>query len=378
MARAYTPGLKVSARTRHRAERLLPIGGTVTVAAGDKVEARQVVARTLIPGDITPLNMASLLGVPPADVPECMLKKVGARIGEGEILARTKGMFGFFQSERLSPVGGTIEVVSSVTGQVLIRGEPLPLELEAYLAGTVVEVIDGEGCIVEADAGLVQGIFGIGGEAHGNLRLATRRAGEPLDADAIHPDMRGAVIVGGARVTGEAIVKAREVGVSALVVGGIDDADLERLLGYDLGVAITGSEDVGLTLVVTEGFGNIAMAERTFSLFGLREGAEASVNGATQIRAGVLRPEVVMPFTDRDGELPPMPPPGGEPHALDAGMPVRIVREPYFGLIGSVGALPHEPQVLESGARARVVEVKLDSGGNVIIPRANVELIESG
>ena len=31
------------------------------------------------------------------------------------------------------------------------------------------------------------------------------------------------------------------------------------MLGYDLGVAVTGSEKLGLTLIITEGFGEIAM-----------------------------------------------------------------------------------------------------------------------
>jgi hypothetical protein len=57
-------------------------------------------------------------------------------------------------------------------------------------------------------------------------------------------------------------------------------------------------------------------------------------------------------------------------------MPVRIIRDPYFGLIGTVKALPHEPHVLASGSKARVLEVKLSSGESVMIPRANVELIE--
>ena len=33
------------------------------------------------------------------------------------------------------------------------------------------------------------------------------------------------------------------------------------MLGYDLGVAITGSERIGLTVVITEGFGEIAMSD---------------------------------------------------------------------------------------------------------------------
>ena len=74
-----------------------------------------------------------------------------------------------------------------------------------------------------------------------------------------------------------------------------DDSDLKEILGYDLGVAITGTERIGLTLIVTEGFGDIAMAERTFDLLNKREGDFAAINGTTQIRAGVMRPEVVIP-----------------------------------------------------------------------------------
>jgi hypothetical protein len=56
---------------------------------------------------------------------------------------------------------------------------------------------------------------------------------------------------------------------------------------------------------------------------------------------------------------------------------VRIIRDPYFGVLGTVGDLPAEPHVLGSGSKARVLEVKLDSGESVIVPRANVELIEA-
>ena len=45
-----------------------------------------------------------------------------------------------------------------------------------------------------------------------------------------------------------------------------------------------------------EGFGDIAMAQRTFELMRSHDGRMASVNGATQIRAGVMRPEIVIPL----------------------------------------------------------------------------------
>lgn len=370
---AYTPGLKVVDAMRYTARRLLPIPGTVLVTQDDLVDARQVVAETFMPGDIAPLNLAKLLSMPPSDVPDCILKKEGDRVEAGEVLARTKGIFGKFRTEYKSESAGTIESISAVTGQVILRGAPQPVQVKAYLTGRVVQVIPGEGCTIEADVSFVQGIFGIGGETFGPLRMACKRHDQELAEDLITADLKGCVAVGGARVTAQAIERARKCGVSAVIAGGIDDADLEAVLGYNLGVAITGSERIGLTVVITEGFGEIAMARRTFELLASHDGDEAAVNGTTQIRAGVMRPEIVIPLkADRRVEIASAAAEG----RLAIGAPVRVIRDPYFGLIGKVTALPPEPQTLQSGSKARVLEVTFESGEGVIIPRANVELIE--
>jgi hypothetical protein len=374
MATAYTPGLTVTSRTTHQVRRLLPIPGDVLVKVGDEVGAEDVVAETFMPGDITPLNIANLLSLPPPDVPECMLKSEGDRIEIDEPLARTKGIFGLLKNTCKSKVAGTVETISSVTGQVMVRGEPEPVQVRAYLTGRVVEVIPNEGCVIEADLTFIQGIFGIGGETYGRIVMACASHEQELTADLIKPVMANCIIVGGARMTDEAISRARDIGAVAVVSGGMDDEDLRDFLGYDLGVAITGTEDVNLTIVVTEGFGEIAMAQRTFDLLASRAGADASLNGATQIRAGVMRPEILIPLTGEAGSRDAVA--GQETGQLDVGRPVRIIRDPYFGLIGSVHALPPEPRVLDSGSKARVLEVKLDSGESVTIPRANVELIE--
>ncbi|MCA9032919.1 MAG: hypothetical protein KDA66_19025, partial [Planctomycetaceae bacterium] len=155
--------------------------------------------------------------------------------------------------------------------------------------------------------------------------------------------------------------------------GGIDDHDLKQILGYDLGVAITGTEQLGITLIITEGFGDIAMARRTFALFQEREGAAAAVNGATQIRAGVLRPEIVIPWHDGKPADDTAARVGGG--ALEVGAKVRIIRDPYFGVLAEVAAMPPEPEVLGSGSKARVVQLQTTSGDVVTVPRANVEIL---
>jgi hypothetical protein len=361
-----------------RRRRMLPIRGQVLVRAGDNVAARDVIAQTLLPGPVTPVNVANLLSIPPADLPGAMLKGQGENVAAGELLARSKGMFGWFKKDCPSPAAGIVEAISSVTGQVMLRGDPLPVQLRAFLSGTIVEVLAEEGATIEAEGSFVQGIFGIGGEAFGPIHIACRNPEQVLAADFITGQMRGAVVVGGGRVTAEALDRAKTVGVSAIITGGIDDQDLRDFLGYDLGVATTGSETAGLTLIITEGFGEIAMAGRTHELLVSRAGSDAAVTGATQIRAGVLRPEILIPWEGKAATSSTGPSAAEDlnEHVLRPGISVRIIRDPYFGIIGTAVALPSEPRVLGSGSKARVLEVKLPSGEQVCVPRANVELIE--
>lgn len=353
---------------------MLPIPGEVLVSVGDRLSAREVVARTYLPGDVLPFNLSNILGVTATDVPRCMLKKQGDTIVREELIARSPGIFGLFQKEAHSPGEGTVETISQVTGQVILRGEKRPVEVLAYLAGEVVEVIPEQGVDIEADVAMVQGILGIGGETFGNIRLACGSAEIPLTPDLIRDDMRDQIVIGGARMTGEAVHRAIEVGAAAVISGGMDDQDLKEILGHDLGVAITGSEAIGTTLIITEGFGDIAMAGRTFELFKQFSGREAAVNGATQIRAGVQRPEILIPL--RPEEVTPDEELSTEHGMLAPGARVRMIRDPYFGLLGEVTDLPHELHALESGSKARVLTVQVDDGRQLTVPRANVELIE--
>lgn len=392
MAKAFTPGLKVSARTTYRARRLLPITGEVTVKKGDRVGADAVVAQTFMEGDVFPLRMANMLSAQPKELPALMLKRVGEAVKEGEAIARSKGIFGLMKTEVKSSATGVIESVSDSTGMVIVRGPKLPVSVRAYIAGDVVDVIANEGVVIQNNVALIQGIFGVGGETHGTLRVVCKTPDEPLDEKHIVGDLRGCIVVGGGRMTAGAIRKAKEVGAAAVVSGGIDDHDLRDFLGYDIGVAVTGSEKMGITLIITEGFGDIAMAQRTFELMRAHNGRMASVNGSTQIRAGVMRPEIVIPLEDEasggaggggsaggaagTGASEAAAAGGAVAGFLEIGTMIRIIRDPYFGLLGTVKALPEQPAVLGSGSKARVLDVALVDGRTVTVPRANVEVIE--
>lgn len=371
MGSAYTPGLKVSASTTIRKSRRLPLKGEVTASVGDLVEPGTVVARTDIPGILRTVRASERLGLDADEIAGAARVEVGQQVEAGDVIAETKAFFGLFKSDCRSPVDGTVEIINSITGHISIREKPNPIEVQAYVRGRVAEVMESEGVVVETRGALVQGIFGVGGERQGLLRVLAESPDDVLEADRILPEHAGCVVVGGANVTGEALRRAVEIGAAGVVVGAIVDRDLIDFLGYDIGVAITGHESISVTLVLTEGFGTIRMAERTFRLLRSLEGRMASINGATQIRAGVIRPEVIVPGDPEDAEES-----GARSQELAEGTLIRIIREPDFGQLAEVSDLPHALQEIPTGAHVRVLVARLPDGREVLVPRANVEIIE--
>ena len=282
-----------------------------------------------------------------------------------------------------SPFAGKIELISATTGHVGVREAPTPVERDAYIRGTVVRVIPKmRAWSWPAKARWCRGFSAWA--ANVRAKLSSSRSGpdnQPLTDALISESHRGKIIVGGSNVSGAALRKAAQVGVVGIVAGGVIDRELMDYLaealnqpGYDIGVAITGQEPIAFTLMITEGFGEIAMSNRAFALFQSLQGETASINGATQIRAGVIRPEVIVPLSDTlearqedDAE-------GGQ---LSIGTPIRVIREPYFGILGTVSGLPTELVKVESETMVRVLETHLADGRTVTVPRANVEIIET-
>ena len=374
MAHSYTPGLKVLKNTKILKERRLPLKGSVDTSVGDTVAPGDTIAKTDLPGNVQMVNIANQLNVDASDVETVMIAKEGSKVSKNDLIAQTNGIFGYFKSSVNSPVDGTIESVSNITGQVVIREAPIPVEVDAYIRGVVDEVITEEGVVIKSYGSFVQGIFGIGGESRGEIKMLSENRTSEISVDMIKPEHEGLIIVGGSFISLEAYKKALECKVAGVVVGGFNYYDLEEILGYTLGVAITGSEELITSLIVTEGYGKIQMGQQTFDLLKENSGRLASINGATQIRAGVIRPEIIIPTNassqkDSDENSKKM-------SGMTEGSLVRVIRSPNFGKIGSVKELPSELRKMESETMVRVAIIDID-GKLIEIPRSNLEVVET-
>jgi len=374
MSKSYTPGLVVLENTKIRKLRQLPMKGKVKVEVGEVVTTDKVIASTDIPGNVQMLNVANKLNIEPENIDQCMLVNIDEKVKKGQIIAENKGIFGLFKSSLKSPIDGSIANISNVTGQIIISEPPIPIEVDSYISGNVVEVIEEEGAVVEVEGAHIQGILGIGSEKHGEILVLSDNRNEPISQDMINESHENKILIGGSYLSVNAYQKAQSIGVSGIVVGGFDYDSLSDLLGYQLGVAITGSEEVKTSIVMTEGFGKISMAEKTFNLFKKFNNKIASMNGATQIRAGVIRPEVIIPtvgdsFNSKIKSL------SEDDMIISVDSNVRVIRTPYFGRVGKVISLPSELMEMESETIVRVAEVKFLDGEIAIIPRANLEMI---
>jgi hypothetical protein len=340
------------------------------VQVGDHVEASTPVALSEMPGELRIVRAAQDLGIEGDDFVRSLRVEVGRSVDKGEILCEHTGFFGLFRSEVIAPVRGTIEFITPGTGHLGIRAPAKILTLEAYLKGTVVEIGAGHSVTVETVGAYVQGIFGVGGERWGTLEMLNVAPDKRLTVDDVPVECSGKVLVGGCCPSAETLSRAASLGAKGFVTGSIDDQALASYLGFELGVAVTGDEPISMSVIVTEGFGSLAIGERVLGILRPLQGRSCSLNGTTQVRAGAIRPELIVPSDGAESDR------SRNTADLVVGARVRIIREPHFGAEGIVTEMPTATAIIPTGARCRVLKLALQpSADEVVVARANVELV---
>lgn len=384
-----TPQPAIAPNIMVRKTRRLPVAGDIVVRIGARVSADDIVARATMPSTPQQVPVAGPLGVQPKAGVRFLSRPVGAAIMEGDTLAqRRQGL-----SKKLlvrSPVTGTLTAYDPVSGSATVTPNGTQFELTANIDGVVTEHIPYRGVVIDTPAALVRGIVGVGGEGHGVLQVAVTGPDEELTAAGISARLAYAIVLGGGTTTAAALQQAVEHNVRAVIVGSIPEAELRAFLGYSEGLAgwglgrrgwefpppVISAQPVArppLTLIVVEGFGRGPMTSKAWELLASFDGQEVSVDGTTQLRNGLRRPEIIVPLARAAGTAPyETTAPAPSVRAL-----VRLIAPPYLGQTGRITALSSGKQPLPSGLSALAAEVALAGGGAPVwVPLTNLEVLE--
>lgn len=188
-------------------------GDRALVAPGDVVAPDDpVVERLRDPG----VEDALVAGGPDA--------RVGAR-WTGEAAGTLRRRVQVADGELLAPHpggGGRWRVVTAEQRDVVA----------SPVAGAVVAVRPGVAIEIELSGSTLRGVLAAGTISHGRLELATDRGGE-VRSGSLDVGRAGSVLVVGARIDAEALIRARAMGVRGIVVASLAGKDLRDFLASE-------------------------------------------------------------------------------------------------------------------------------------------------
>ena len=256
------------------------------------------------------MEIAKHLEIKPRDLRRYFSHEVGDFVQKGQTIAsKTTGnsvmdifntIFESKQDKSLSMVKahghhftfkststGYITAIDTEKGTVTVQYKSKPEVLKSFVNGRVVKVHKDISVDLKINGSYAYCIIGFGGENYGQLAFS-------YDNKNISEKHEGKIVVFTGPVTKSTLESARQFKVKGIIAPSISNADWVDFCGKEIGVAVTGKENIGFTLMLTEGFGFKEMNADYKEYFAQNEGAVASLNGRTQIRAGVIRPRIII------------------------------------------------------------------------------------
>lgn len=325
----------------------------ILVSEGQVVTPDEQIAQTNQSLGYRVVPAARILKVGSSAVPLALGKPIGSRVYKGEVLAKVKKLFGLSSQFLLAPTDGIIERVQE-NGDIIIRYAAYTLRANAEVWGKVTHISQGNITILTHVA-RIHGVVAQGKKRGGFIEIMPNLDSFLLPSH-ITPAMAGHILIGG-KISSEATIKkAIMMNVSGLVVGGVHARILSR------NQAALGMEDIGITLLLTEGFGQLAIGKdvqaflsRNKERYGIIDGQSATLTIPMQSHECYsLQPKTIA--------------------GLKVGAKVRVIAGANLGWQGTIRELPASPERLNSGLIASVACI--DDGVTIRrIPKRNIELL---
>ncbi len=230
------------------------------------------------------VRVAEKLGVKPSSFKGYLKKSKGDFVTRGELLA-VKDWKKFDQVVRV-PTTGNITEVDGKKGTVTIQYLRRNLKLSSRLDARVVSIAKNRFLELEYEGTSLTGCIGFGKTADGTLAWMDSFTEASLTA--------GSLAAFPFALNSEQLQIAMRNKLAGVIVPSLQEEDVVRLLDYELGVGITGDEELPFSLILMHGFGSLNLAPETAWALQQNSGRHAVLFPRTQIRAGVVRPSLVI------------------------------------------------------------------------------------
>jgi len=334
-------------------ERVLPMPGKVNVHVNQRVSPTDVVAETTFAREHVLLDVSRTFSISASEAEKLIRVHEGDRLEKGALIAEQPGLF---PNTIKAPRAGRVMICGS--GQVLMEVGDARVELRAGLPGIVTQIIPDKGVVIRTAGALIQGVWGNGRIDNGIMTSVLDKPDDILSAGRLDVSLRGSVLVAGHVRDMETLKAAADLPVRGLILSSISSTLIEA--AYKMRYPI----------LVTEGFGAMAMNSAAFKLLTTSNKREATVNADHFDRYTGTRPEVIipLPITNEPEE------PNQYEH-FELGRHVRMRRPPNTGMLGTITALPAGLSLLPSGLRAPAAEVKLENSDVLLVPLVNLEVV---
>lgn len=185
-----------------------------------------------------------------------------------------------------APNTGHITDIDENKGIVTIQYIRKPINYPVQLNCKVLDVQDRIGIKVEYEAIEYQGVIGFGKSNFGNLLLIQ----DIYDT----PDLLGKIVVLDNDVSLKDLKYLEKQKISGLIIAGVEMKDIVAFIGKEIGVALTGNEDISYPVIVMNGFGKFKFSPDFITDIQKNICKNCLLNPETQIRAGVTRPKVII------------------------------------------------------------------------------------
>jgi hypothetical protein len=339
--------------TTVRRERLLPVPGRVTVRMDQKVNPLDVVAEANFGAEHLLIDAGRELGLSPQEAQRLIQVKAGDALTQGDAIAKRTGL-----SLQIvhAPCSGRVILVGA--GKILIEAGATAFELHAGLPGMITRQIPERGVEIKFNGALIQGVWGNGEMNIGLMLPVLSSPQEALVAKQLDVSLRGTVLLAGTCNDPAALQTAGELPVRGIILGSMSPA------------LIPVAMQVKYPIIVVDGFGQRPLNEAAFKLLTTNAKRETTLNAEVFDRQAGTRPEIFIPLPV--SQEPPSP---REMETFAPDQTVRLTRDPHAGSIGTLMNLRPGLMTVASGLRVPAADVRLDSGEQVVIPLANLEVI---